>query len=170
MSLELLSFKGSIGRTELWAMVFAVSLLSLLLQLIPTSEYFVVLYGGLGMNILSYATPEQPSSPVSWAWLILYYFGVIGSYWLLTAAQAKRLHDLGYSARWIVYVIEALALSTSVEAMFGPPGKDLSLFDVLDLALTIPASVLGAIGMFMMLFLPGEKLPLAENDLRREIK
>jgi len=107
----LFSFEGRIGRGQYWLYALACTLV------------FMVLIGAVGFVIGLLAKPDSAGT-VTMVIVMLLYLPLL---YMLTALQAKRWHDRGKSAWWMLLALVPLAnIWAAIEAGFlpGTPGRN----------------------------------------------
>lgn len=166
------SFRGSIGRGQLWATLLPAGAVELAASAIPVTRHHMVLstYGGSGESYVDYATPAEPVTWLSWAFFAAFTVIMVAVFWATAAAMVKRLHDVGRSGKWVAIVFGGLALSTAIAAAPSLSNAPAPIANIASIVVLIPTCLLGVFGLFQMMVVGGEtghRQELPEGDLRR---
>lgn len=149
------SFKGEIGRAKFWLFVLLANVVLRVTETIPVVRHQKVTYPLGGIETIAWATPREPATAASWAFLALFYALATVSVWIFLSAATRRLRDLDHSPKWLLAFLALIAANLTLETLFSRPDASYSLFEFLNLAILIPAIGIGTFGLLQMMLISG---------------
>jgi uncharacterized membrane protein YhaH (DUF805 family) len=167
------SFKGEIGRTELWLTTIAADIALALLGFLPVEQHSISLNvtGSWGESTVGYATALEPITLQSELFLAVFYVSQIAIFWIVGATYVKRLHDLGYSGKWLLLILASIALFSTVSLAIYSRGATSIPLEIVKLVALLPAGLVGGyfmISMYLVRGDSGQRLRPA-NDMRNAL-
>jgi uncharacterized membrane protein YhaH (DUF805 family) len=148
------SFKGEIGRLSFWMFLAFTNVITLAALLLPVSVHRLQPHA-IGEGVVTYATLQEPVTPRSWAFLVLFYALNATAFWVVLAAMVRRMRDLGRDTRWLLALLTLFATHMILEALFSRSDAPYSVFEFANLALLIPVVAFGTYGLFEMMLVRG---------------